>query len=143
MKIKLNDKFYRYIDAKGVFEYVVVGIRQYESDEMYELECQTCTHGWKCLLLCSLNDHRMLQYVKMINDDEYSSQKHWHQYGGEFYKTKKEALISKGKKMIKYWDDEIIKTKQRLESCEKRKEQDSKAIQDLIDELEKKNEENN
>lgn len=111
------------------------GVRSYEGDEQYELQCQACTHGEKCLLLCVFDDQKKLQYIRTLNDDEDNPQTHWHQGMGEFYQTKKEALFSKGERMIKFWDEEILKIKQKLINTEKAKERDYKAIQDMIDGL--------
>lgn len=115
MNIKINDKFYRYITPVGVFEYIVKGIRSYEGDEQYELECQSCSHGYKCILLAALDDKKQLQYIHTLNDDEEDSQTHWHQESGQFYKTKREVLISQCEKQKRYWNEEVAKAEHLLE----------------------------
>lgn len=136
MKIKLKDKFWRYVDFAGLFDYNVVGIRQYEGDELYELECQTCTHGpTKCLLLCALDDEKNLQYVRMLNDNEDNSQLHFHTHSGQFFATKNEALIDKASRSIAFNHGKIAEIKKNLEYYEKLNKDQIKLIKDLSEEL--------
>jgi hypothetical protein len=118
VKIELGKSFYRYITPLGVFHYIVKGIRQYGDSELYELECQTCKHGWKCLLLASLDDYGKLQYVRMLNDDEYESQKHFHMHSGQFHERKEEAMISQYKTSLKWYNDKIGEFKNNIKTYE-------------------------
>lgn len=43
-KLNIEDKLYRYDFFKnGIFEYKVVGIREYPEGIFYEVECKNCT----------------------------------------------------------------------------------------------------
>ena len=138
MNIKINDKFYRYIDCGGVFEYIVKGVRNYGDDTQYELECQTCNHGPdKCLLLCAVSDYRKLEFVKMLKDED-GEQKHWHNSSGSFLATQNEALVEKGKRMEREIDDEIRKAKERLQYLEKQKADQIRAITEMCGALKNK-----
>lgn len=132
MKINIHDKFYRYIEMVGIFEYVVKGIRQYKEEQFFELECQSCNHGWKCMLLCGFDDYGKLQYIRMINNLENNDQRHFHTHSGQFFSSKKEALINKGKKMREYIDEEIKKAKDTVLRLENQKQKEIKFIEDLI-----------
>lgn len=136
MKIKLADRFYRYVDCAGLFEYIVIGIRQYKGGELYELECQACTHGWKCVLLCGLDDRNNLQYIRMLNNDGDRSQSHFHTHSGQFFKNKKEALIDKANRCIESNNDRISKIKQKLKYYEDLNNNQIKFISDLKEKLE-------
>lgn len=135
LKIVIGDKFYRWIDVRGVFEYIVKGIRKYENDEQYELECQQCGHGDKCLLLCAIDDYQRLQYIKLLNDDEDNSQSHWHVFSGQFYQTKQAAIISKTDRTIAYFNEKIAKAESDLKLMHQRKNDELAAYQALINSI--------
>lgn len=126
--MKIGTELYRWITAAGLFQYKVVGTRQYADDIQYEVECQTCSHGWKCLLLIAEDDYKKLQYVKMLNDDEDDSQRHFHTHSGEFFLSKSDALIGYYKKTLIWYKDEINKFKSQIKSYEEKE----KEIQNLI-----------
>lgn len=118
MKFEIGKEFYRYVALGGIFTYRVVGIRSYESDSLYELECQSCSHGYKCLLLCALDDDNKLQYIRTLNDDEDSPQDYWHKECGEFFETKNEVLRSAYKKQLQKYQDDISTLKNKLKESE-------------------------
>ena len=107
-EMKIGDKLYRYVDVGGVFEYEVIGIRQYESGNQIEVRCNTCNHGWKCEVLVAMNDYGKLISIQMLNDRECDSQKCWHsQDKFHFWKTSSEAKKEKYADMIKTIKDDI------------------------------------
>ena len=123
--MNIGTKLYRWITAAGLFSYEVVGKREYKDDVQYEVECQTCSHGWKCLLLVALDDNKKLQYVKMINDDEddIKEQKHFHTHSGEFHLSKEDALIEYYKNTLKWYKDKINENKATLKSLEEKEKE--------------------
>lgn len=131
MTIEIGKEFYRYVAMGGVFTYRVVGIRSYETESLYELECQSCTHGYKCLLLCALDDDNKLQYIRTLNDDEDNPQDYWHKDCGEFFQTKNEVLASAYKKQLQKYQDDISTQKNKL----KEMESSYKHIEVLLNEL--------
>ncbi len=90
--LKIGDFLYRYVRCGGVFEYKVIGIRIYDDQTLYELESQSCTHGWKCKILVG-GKIDQLRYVCMTNDEEEDTQHYWHTDDTKFRKIKEEAEI--------------------------------------------------
>ena len=78
IKINIGDSIYRYVSFGGIREFKVVGKRWYEDNIQLEVEDQHCNHGWNCRLLVAMNDYGRLISIKMLNDDEDDSQRHWH-----------------------------------------------------------------
>lgn len=136
--IKIKDKFYRYIDIKGVFEYIVVGIRDYGDDKNYELECQNCSHGGKCVLLCSLDDSGNLIYIRMANDD-WPGEESWHEHAGIFHPTKEKAMIGKLSKLIYFHRDNMLAAQKQYEYNKEKMEDFEKQREEFKKLLEKKN----
>lgn len=117
--IKIGDLFYRYIVFGGFFEYKVIGIRVYQESKLFELECQACTHGYKCILLCALDDRNRLQYIRTLNEDEDNPQYYFHVESGEFYASKTEVIINRTKKEQEIHQYNISKAKETIEQSEK------------------------
>lgn len=128
--MKIGTDLYRWVSAAGLFSYKVIGIREYKEEKQYEIECQTCSHGWKCVLLIAEDDDKRLQYVRMVDEDEYhiSEQKHFHTHCGEFHLNKSDALIEYYKATLKWYKTEIDKFKANVKSYEEKE----KEIQNLI-----------
>lgn len=128
--MKIGTELYRWVSRAGLFHYKVVGKREYADDVQYEVECQTCSHGWKCHLLVATDDDKRVQYVKMINDDEecIREQKHFHTHSGEFHLNKSDALTEYYKTTLKWYKTEIDKFKASVKSYEEKE----KEIQNLI-----------
>lgn len=113
MNMEIGTSLYRYVRCGGIFEYKVIGIRVYEDNTQYELESQTCTHGWKCKLLVGGAADK-LRYISMTNDDEENSQHYWHTDDTKFRFKKEEAeldLIAANSRILK---ENIEKTKELL-----------------------------
>lgn len=107
----------------GLFSYKVIGVREYKEERQYEVECQTCSHGWKCVLLIAEDDDKKLRYIRMVdeNEDHISSQKHFHTHCGEFHLNKSDALIWRYKETLKWYMTEIDKFKANAKSYEEKK----------------------
>lgn len=89
---KIGDELWRHVPGGGTFRYVVDGIRSYNDEVQLEVECQTCSHGWKCRLLISRNDYGKIHAVHMLNEDDDDPQRHWHGNEGlHFWPTKQQA----------------------------------------------------
>lgn len=54
---KIGDELFRYVEAAGIFRYVVIGRRERQEEVQLEVECKTCSHGWQCQLLLAQNDY--------------------------------------------------------------------------------------
>ena len=85
-KLNIEDKLYRYDFFKnGIFEYKVIGIREYPEGIFYEVECKNCTDHPNCrLLINKADDDKYYKYVAMTNEDEDNKQYHpyyWHSDG--------------------------------------------------------------
>ncbi len=109
---KIGDELFRYVEGGGIFRYTVKGIRSYEDSTQLEVECQTCSHGWKCLLLLARNDYGRVHAVHMLNDDEDNSQRHWHgNEGMHFWPTVAEAKAEGIQLMIRRAKENVERTK--------------------------------
>ena len=90
-ELTIGTMLYRYVKCGGVFSYKVIGIRLYDDQTMYELECQSCTHGRKCELLVGGKPDK-LRYITLLNDDE-DTQHYWHTDDTSFHLNKERAQL--------------------------------------------------
>ena len=112
---KIGDVLYRHVKTKGRFAYTVIGVRQYDDSAQLEVECQSCTHGWKCRLLLAQNDCGKIVHVHMLNDDEDDSQCHWHANDGlHFWPTAAEAREEALRELVRLADERIKKLEESL-----------------------------
>lgn len=122
--IKINQEFYRYVRMAGIFTYVVKQIHQHEYGSQYVLECQSCTHGYKCLLLCDINDYGQLIFIKTLNDYDEEEERHtqamWHNSEGIFHPSKDDAIIETYDKSIKILKEDLEKLQESIK-CKKEK----------------------
>lgn len=120
--LQIGKEFYRYVPCAGVFTYVVTQINVSTTSQgeivQYELECQACTHGYKCLLLCAFDDDNKLQYLRTINNDDDDKQDYWHKECGEFFETKKEVKANAYKKQLDKYKKDIATQKTKLKELE-------------------------
>ena len=117
---KLGDELFRHVSGGGVFRYLVQCVRTYEDGPQLEVECETCSHGWKCRLLLAQNDYGKIVHVHMLNEDEDEPQRHWHGNEGlHFWPTKGEAREEGLQQIIKRTNDEIRKKEDDLKAAKK------------------------
>lgn len=117
----LGDELFRYIVGGGVFLYIVDGRREYDGRVQLEVECQNCSHGWKCRLLLAQDDYGRIIEVHMLNDDEEHSQRHWHGNEGlHFWPTSEEAKQEQVRRLVKQAEETVQKAKANLAAAELR-----------------------
>ena len=123
--MKIGTDLYRWVAMAGLFSYKVIGIREYKEERQYEIECQACSHGWKCILLIAEDDNKKLQYIRMVdeNEDHISSQKHFHTHCGEFHLNKSDALIEYYKTTLKWYKTESDKLKSTIKTYEEKEKE--------------------
>lgn len=126
--LKIGDELFRYVEMSGIWKFIVKGVRQYESDFQYEIESQSCSHGWKCMLLIGLNDYGKLTYISMLNNDDDDRQEYWHVGKFHFYPTAKEAKVEAHEHYLSEYKDKLRKAKESVSSIEKTIQE----IKDLI-----------
>lgn len=102
---KIGDALYRYVEMGGVFKYLVTGVRLYEGETQLEVECQTCSHGYKCRLLLAHDDHQRIVHVHLLSDDEDSSQSAWHTNGGFYFVPTPEEAKKQGIEKLIAWNE--------------------------------------
>ena len=122
--LNIGDSLYRYVVLGGIFHYIVIGKREYADDVQYEVECQTCNHGYKCVVLVAYDDYGRLMTVRALSDDDGERQYAWHvndDNGLHYRRTKEEAGQDYFNYRIKVADTEIAKAQQTIERCEKTK----------------------
>lgn len=124
---KIGDSLYRHVECGGQFHYIVDGIRTSESGVMLEVECQTCSHGWKCRLLVARNDYGKLHAVHMLNNDEdEDDQRHWHGNDGfHFWPDKSKAreeglraILARSRERVSRLRDQLAGEQKRLAEIE-------------------------
>lgn len=112
---KIGDELFRYVDAGGVFRYVVTGRREYQDEVQLEVECKTCSHGWQCRLLLAQNDFGKIVAVHMLNEDEDEPQRHWHTNDGyHFWPTVDEAKREKLVQFLRQREEAVRKAEAAL-----------------------------
>ena len=121
---KIGDELFRYVVMGGIFRFIVPGVRQYEDGNQIEVECQTCSHGWKCRLLLAQTDYGKIDSVHMLNEDEDDRQRHWHSNDGyHFWPTKKEARAQGYQKAIDRKNEEVRQAEDRLKALMKSRDE--------------------
>ena len=102
IRLKIGDELFTHESGKGIFTYVVLGVREYEGATLYEVECQECKHHTKCRLLVAQKDEQeVFRYVSMLNDDEDNEQYYWHS-SAEYFMTRKDCMKDAWNKAIAY-----------------------------------------
>lgn len=129
-KLKIGDKLYRHVVMSGVWEYVVIGLREYKDSTLYEVESQACTHGYKCVLLVAENEKGQFKYVSLVNYDADDDQSYWHndkQYN-TFWRNKGLAHKECYETLLRESKDKIVTVKKQLAYLE---EHDAKLTEAL------------
>lgn len=134
-KLSTGDSVFKYLGMNGVGNYKVIGKREYPDNIQYEVECQNCTHGYKCQVLITLDDHGQYKYVAMLNDDEDDSQYYWHNTG-TFFLTSAEAKIAEGERWIREHKEKLAKLEEQVQAKKKRIGELEVFISELKKELE-------
>ncbi|MGO6851639.1 hypothetical protein ACCS68_14685 [Rhizobium beringeri] len=110
-KIEIGTKLFR-VASPALLQYVCTGIRQYETGDLYEVECQSCTHGFKCKVLAGYDDYDKLTPIHMLNNDEDDDQRCWHGNETHFFMSKDAALLDRA-------NGHIRKAREGIEAAEK------------------------
>lgn len=121
----IGDEMWRHVEGGGTFRYIVQGIRQYEGEVQLEVECQTCSHGWKCRVLLARDDLNRIVSVHLLKDDEEDSQHYWHSNDGlQFWPTREQAREEGLRRIVR-------RVKERIREQEERLMRERKYLQDL------------
>ena len=132
MNLKINDNLNKYA-FPNLLIYKVFGILEREDGTYWQIRCNSCQHGEKCEVLIKKDDNNQLVYVSILNEDEDDKQYYWHTTGeNNYYQlSKKSALESVIKRNIKSCKNEIKELQERIESVEKRKNQQEEYLKGL------------
>lgn len=126
---KLFDELYRHVEGGGTFRFLVDGIRTFVDGVQLEVECQTCSHGWKCRLLLAENDYGRIVSVHMLNEDEGDIQRHWHSNEGlHFWPTHMQARDEALAMYISRADERIKELEVRLKTERNRRDEWAAAV---------------
>lgn len=125
IKLAMGDKLYKYVTFKGIFTYIVIGIRQYKEGDQYEIECQDCSDHPKCqLLVLQRDDQPFFSYVRMLNNDDEDDtpQHYWHDDSDKhpYFNDKKKCKTYAGKQILKREEDLIEKLRKDIKAVETR-----------------------
>lgn len=99
----IGDELFRFIEGGGFFRYIVTGRRENQDGVQLEVECQACSHGFKCSLLIGQDDYGRIFHIHMLNEDEDGRERMWHRNDGEhfFEQTLEAAKSNRLKVMIR------------------------------------------
>jgi hypothetical protein len=125
---KIGDFLYRYVEAAGTFKYIITGIRSYEGETQLEVECQTCSHGYKCRLLLARDDFDHIVHVHLLNDDEDSSQAMWHTNSGLYFVPTPEEAKKQGIAKLIAWNEGRVRDAEASLSAAKKRLQELKVL---------------
>ena len=118
IKLQINDELYNYQALKGIFTYIVLGVRDYGDSILYEIECQECKDHANCRLLVSqIDNQKRFKYVSMINEDEDNEQYYWHSLD-DFFISKNDCKKAAYQKAKEYKEKQIEELKTKLESAQ-------------------------
>jgi hypothetical protein len=120
LKLNIGDELYTHESGKGIFKYVVLGIREYDGATLYEVECQECRDHAKCRLLISQKDEStVFKYVSMINEDDEKPQYYWHSTA-EYFLSRTQCIKDARIKAIAYHTKKAQELKDALDDRRKR-----------------------
>jgi hypothetical protein len=123
ISLNIGDKIYKKLSFSGIGEYIVTGKIERKCGMLYEVECQACNHGDKCLLVVEpLANYLSFSY--MVNDDD-GDQRCWHD-DGIFYTT-----VDKAKKA--YYEKIILDYKKKVDECKSQRSFYEKEIEKITD----------
>lgn len=131
ISLELGQKLYRSAGSEGIFTYEVVGVKMDYGKILYELKCESCKGHEPCHLYVTENDDGTYIYFDMINNDWYE---HWHNGKDPYYTERREAEIFYIKRLIDYYENEIIKLEKSIED----KKEKIKELKEEIKQLEVK-----
>lgn len=121
---KVGDELFRYVDAGGVFRYIVTGVRSYADEVQLEAECQTCSHGYKCKVLLARDDEHRIVTVHMLNEDENDRQRYWHSNDGMFFwPTENEARMDGYAFLMRRRETNVREAEDRLKAAIKSRDE--------------------
>lgn len=127
-KLEIGDVLRRYVEGSGIWAYKVIGVRDYQDGTQYDIESQSCSHGWKCQLLVAPDDNGMLSYVHMTNNDDEDNQSYWHTGEFHFFTSLEEAKREGYEYHRNRLKDDLKKAESNVSCIKKRIEE----IDDLI-----------
>jgi len=116
IKLKIGDELFKYQPLKGIWSYIVLGVRDYGDSVLYEIECQACNDHEKCRILVAQNDNqKSFHYVSIVNDDEEHEQYYWH-IQNEYYVSKNDCKRQAYKKEVEYKENRIKELEAQLKT---------------------------
>lgn len=140
-KLNIGDILYHYASINGIFEYVVIEVRESKDNIQYLIECQSCEHGIaKCRLLVVKHEspykNGVYKFVTMTGSEEENNEHYiWHNECNYFL-HKNYALIDRAQCFIIEKYEKLNQAKIKFEVLEKEHQELKKYISDLIFEVE-------
>lgn len=112
IKLQIGDNLFHYVSFHGVLKYIVTGIRNYGDTTHYEIECENCSHGYRCKILVTKDQdwgRDRFKYIEMLNDED----REYFIFHNDsyYYLTSTEALLEKTHEIL----EEKRKRKKELE----------------------------
>ena len=122
VRLNIGDTLYKYVSLRGIFKYIVIGIRSYKEYTEYEIQCKECKDHEDCeLVVIQVDNQNKFQYVSMINNnkDDEKEQYYWHTTFNElrtefYYLTEQECRIESIKSSISRQEKIVEENEKRL-----------------------------
>lgn len=100
--LKIGDELWR-TAFLSMLKYTVTGLREYSDNTQYELTCESCNHGRKCIVLAAMDSYGKPIIVQLLNYDEDDDQRAYQTHiegDSPLFRTAKEARAWKAKRII-------------------------------------------
>lgn len=120
MKLKIDDKLYKYVSLRGIFTYKVIGITQYRDNEHYIVECANCNSDKCRIIIAQYEDKDFFKYIQMVSECEENAYIYHDKCESDthFYTSKHACMKLKIEKWIRDKNDEIENFKKRIKDTE-------------------------
>lgn len=111
--IKIGTKLYK-CAPPYLMEYLVIGIREYPDNIQYELECQSCKHGTKCIILAGGKPNH-LSFIQVLNDED-DEHHHWHSDDTKYWFKPQHARLERINHHIREYENKVSENKRIYET---------------------------
>jgi len=116
--MKTGETLYKYQGFGVIAEYICTAVIKRNQLTTYEMECQTCSHGFKCLILVEkVRGKDTYEFLTMVNDED-GEYRCWHtsyDRHQEYYPTPQRAKIA-------VYEDAVSKKKRDIKRNEDKHE---------------------
>jgi hypothetical protein len=131
--MKIDDRLYKYQGFGGIATYKCTGEIQRKNCVLFELECLSCTHGSRCVVLVKKEGDGTYRFSAMVNNDEHEL---WHTTCSKpdrYYETAAEAKKAVYLDNIEKCDIELRNLSERIKREESRKKELQDHLKNIVE----------